>query len=178
MSVSRPRILYVTPHWPYRTTSGSELRSFHVAHALQQVGDVELIVIDGEGRPEEARRRDHSLAVAYSVPVIARPNVQFRSKLAWLVNPRRPYPHGCGVEDSAARRIANTARSFDLTWFCKLRTANMLPQWAWPSSIVDIDDVPSTYERSLFATEPAGARVATYARYQSWKRRERLLGQR
>jgi glycosyltransferase involved in cell wall biosynthesis len=154
------------------------LRSFHVAHALQQMGDVHVIVIDGEGRPQEAHRRDHRLTVAYSVPVVARPNVQFRSKLAWMVNPRHPYPHGCGVEDSAARRIADTARSFDLTWFCKLRTANMLPQSAWPSSIVDIDDVPSTYERSLLTTEPLTARPVTYARYQSWKRRERLLGER
>ena len=142
------------------------------------MGDVEVIVLDGEGRPEEARRRDHRLAIAYSVPVVPRPNVELRKKLAWVVNPRHLYPHGCGVEDSAARRIADTARSFDLTWFFKLRTANMLPQWSWPSSIVDIDDVPSTYERSLLTTEPVMARPLAYARYQSWKRREGLLGER
>ena len=173
-----PRILYVTPHWPHRATSGTELRSLHVAKALNGIGDVTVIVVDGEGRPEEGSRRDHRLEIGYSVPVVPRPNRQLRHKMAWALNPRRPFPHGCGVDDDAARRIAQTARDFDLTWFCKLRTANMLPQWAWASSVTDIDDVPSTYERSLLSTEPVTARPATYARYLSWTRRERLLAER
>lgn len=173
-----PRILYVTPHWPHRMTSGSELRSFHVAKALKEFGDVEVIVVDGEGRPEQGRRQAHQLKIAYSVPVVGRPNETIRSKIAWVLDPRRPYPHGCGVDEDAARSVAQTAGNFDLTWFCKLRTANMLPQWAWPSSVVDIDDVPSTFERSLLETEPLPARLATYPRYLSWKSRERLLGER
>jgi glycosyltransferase involved in cell wall biosynthesis len=174
-----PRILYVTPHWPHRATGASELRAFHIADALRAVGDVEVIVIDGEGRPEQGHRRAHNLTVAYSVPVVPHPNDGLRSKLQWMLDPRRSFPHGCGVDDAAAQRIARTAGEFDLTWFSKLRTANMLPQWSWPSSVVDIDDVPSTYEKSLLSTElsPAG-RAVTYARYLSWKRREQLLGQR
>ncbi len=87
------------------------------------------------------------------------------------------YPHGCGVDDEAMQRVLESARQFDLIWFNKLRTPNMFPHWAWPRSVVDVDDVPSTFEHSILQNElPPQERFATFVRFLSWRRRDRLLG--
>ena len=174
-----PRILYLSPHWPHRATGASELRALNVARALQEFGDVEVVVVDGEGRAELGPRADHTLKIAYSVPVHLRPSSNVWRKLQWAFNPRSMYPHGCGVDDAAMQRVLESARQFDLIWFNKLRTPNMFPRWAWPRSVVDIDDVPSTFEHSILQNELSPQeRFATFARFRSWRRRDRLLGER
>jgi glycosyltransferase involved in cell wall biosynthesis len=67
---------------------------------------------------------------------------------------------------------------FDLVWFFKLRTANMFQAWRWPRSVVDIDDVPSTYERASGKTGPLRQRLRAMQQTLVWRRRERLLGDR
>ena len=172
-----PRILYLSPHWPHRATGASELRALNVARALQEFGDVEVVVVDGEGRPELGPRADHTLKIAYSVPVHLRPSSTVWRKLRWAFDPRCTYPHGCGVDDEAMQRVLESARQFDLIWFNKLRTPNMFPHWAWPRSVVDVDDVPSTFEHSILQNElPPQERFATFVRFLSWRRRDRLLG--
>jgi polysaccharide biosynthesis protein PslH len=174
-----PRILYLTPHWPHRATGASEVRSLNVARALQELGDVEVVVVDGEGRPELGPRADHTLKIAYSVPVHLRPDGGVGRKLRWALDPRIEYPHGCGVDAEAMQRVLASARDFDLIWFNKLRTPNMFPRWAWPRSVADIDDVPSTYERSVLENDLSiRERSATFVRYLSWKRRDKVLGER
>ncbi len=173
-----PRILYLSPHWPHRATGASEIRSLNIARALQGFGDVEVVVIDGEGRPELGPRVDHSLKIAFSVPVHLTPR-GVRRKIRWALDPRLEYPHGCGVDDQAMQRVIKSAEEFDLIWFSKLRTPNMFPRWAWPRSVTDIDDVPSTYEQSILQNELSlQQRFATFVRFMGWKRRDRLLGER
>lgn len=175
-----PRILYVSPHWPHRATTASELRALGIARALQQFGKVEVVVVDGEAREQEwAATPSREFNVAYSVPVEVHPNNGVGEKVSWALNPRKYYPHGCGVSDEALRRVLRSAQEFDLIWFCKLRTPNMFPRWAWARSVTDIDDVPSTYEREAWRLEPgARARLVGLMRFVSWKRRDRLLGER
>jgi glycosyltransferase involved in cell wall biosynthesis len=99
--------------------------------------------------------------------------------LHWLIAARSAYPHGCGVTHDDMRRVLRTAEEFDLVWFYKLRTPNMFPCWAWSRSVVDVDDVPSTYERSFLNTAAtATQRLATTIRVISWQRRDRLIGDR
>jgi glycosyltransferase involved in cell wall biosynthesis len=174
-----PRILYISPHWPHRATGASELRALKIAQALQAFGHVEVVVIDGEGRAEREKRVEHHLEIAYSVPVQLRANESLREKVRWVVDPRFNYPHGCGVNDQAMQRVLRTAKDFDLIWFSKLRTPNMFPRWEWPRSVADIDDVPSTYDRSILQnTLSVQDRVSAFVRFLSWKRRDRLLGER
>jgi glycosyltransferase involved in cell wall biosynthesis len=64
-------------------------------------------------------------------------------------------------------------------WFFKLQTPNMFLRWAWPRSVADIDDVPSTYERSAWErAEGPVAKALAGVRLMSWKRRDELLGER
>jgi glycosyltransferase involved in cell wall biosynthesis len=101
------------------------------------------------------------------------------ARARWLVEPRRPYPHGIAVDQRGIEKVQRAARDCDLVWFYKLRTANMFPEWAWRRSVVDIDDVPSLFEQSeLSSAMTLPARLATTLRVKSWQRRERLIGER
>jgi glycosyltransferase involved in cell wall biosynthesis len=175
-----PRILYMHPYWPHRATNASELRALNVGRALLDVGRVEVIVVDAEGGESEwAVHRDKEFKVTGSVPVHRRPERNVLQRLKWVLNPRSLYPHGCGVGGESLRQVLRSAAEFDLIWFCKLRTAQMFPQWTWPRSVGDIDDVPSTYVRSVQQTELTPSdRLQTLIRLWSWRRRDRLLGER
>jgi glycosyltransferase involved in cell wall biosynthesis len=75
--------------------------------------------------------------------------------------------------------VLQTAEEFDLVWHCKLRTPNMFPCWQWPRSVVDIDDVPSTFERAVLDSDPSKSkRLANWVRFLSWRQRDRRLGER
>jgi glycosyltransferase involved in cell wall biosynthesis len=152
----------------------------HVGRALQEFGQVEIVVVDAEGGGQEwATQTDKEFSVAYSVPVHPRPKKHLGQKLKWMLDPYVNYPHGCGVNEEATQRMLQSAREFDLIWFCKLRTPNMFPRWAWERSVTDVDDVPSTYERSILDSMPGiGKRVLAYMRFNSWRRRDRRLGER
>jgi glycosyltransferase involved in cell wall biosynthesis len=174
------RILYLSPYWPHRGTCASELRALHIGRALQECGRVEVVVVGGEDREREWVDQQHkAFSVACGVAVEALPPRRYREKLAWAINPRTSYPHGSGVNRAALERVLRISRDFDLLWFCKFRTPNMFPQFAWSRSVLDIDDVTSTYEQAVLKTERRWReRLLTKVRIGAWRRRERVLGER
>ena len=176
----RPRILYFTPFWPDRPSSAAELRAFHVACALREVGDVEMIVVDADGDDGGWDRAvSRRFNVECSVKVRSYPNRSLRQKVEWALNPRTFYPHGCGVDQQSMEQVGRLASQYDLLWFYKLRTANMFPRWAWSRSVADVDDVPSAYARSIWRFENGWRnRTVNGVRVVSWRRRDKLLGHR
>jgi polysaccharide biosynthesis protein PslH len=177
--MSSPRILYVSP-WPLGAPkSASELRALHVAKALQQLGDVEVVAIGQAEQEGDRGGGEAACHIAYRLGTEIHANGSWSRKVRWLLDPRLPQPHGMAVDERSARLIRSTAREFDLIWFFGLRTANVFPDWVWPRSVVDIDDVPSMFERSVLSSGiSAPARVRGLMRLWSWRRRERLLGER
>jgi glycosyltransferase involved in cell wall biosynthesis len=177
--MSTPRFLYLSP-WPSGAPkSASELRALHVAKALQQLGDVEVVAIRPAEPDRELAGGDTGCRITHSLGTQIHANSSWITKVKWLLDPRLPQPHGVVVNERSARLIRSTAREFDLIWFFGLRTANIFPDWVWPRSVVDIDDVPSMFERSVLSSGiPGHARVLSLMRLWSWRRREQLLGER
>src|SRR5260370_8311169 len=109
------RILYVSPYWPHRGTCASELRAINVARALQECGQLEIVVVDGEGGGEEWNEWPHKeFKVACGLPVGPRPNQGLGEKLRWTLDPRSNYPNGSGVDDKAMRQMLEIFPHFDL----------------------------------------------------------------
>jgi glycosyltransferase involved in cell wall biosynthesis len=176
-----PRILYLSPYWPHRLTSASEVRALNVARALRECAELfEFVVVGGEGASEEWIASPHKeFKVSCSVPVSSQPNRTLSQKLRSMLDPRSHYPDNYGVERKALREVRIIAEQCDLVWFCKLRTANNFPTWMWPRSVVDIDDLPSMYERSALSIEKGlKNRFSSATRLIGQVRRERLLGER
>jgi glycosyltransferase involved in cell wall biosynthesis len=86
---------------------------------------------------------------------------------------------GLVARESDRASLAKILPQYDLVWIHSLRTADALRRWHWPGSVLDIDDVPSTYLRSeLDNCRDAATRSRTWVRWQAAKRREGLLADR
>ena len=89
-----------------------------------------------------------------------------------------------GVDGLIAREsdrvsLGNLLSQYDLVWVHSLRIADAFRLWKWPRSVMDIDDVPSTYIRTeLENTRGASRRSRTWVRWHAARRRERLFGDR
>jgi len=144
------------------------------------MGTVEVVILHDEStNGHRISEPGSELSVAYTLQVEPRLNKTLIDKLRWTFDPKSDYPNGCGVGYEAMRRVRRSLSEFDLIWFFKLRGADTFPNATWPCSVVDIDDVPSTYERAML--QKGGGlleHLLTRRRLFNWRRRERLLGDR
>jgi glycosyltransferase involved in cell wall biosynthesis len=174
-----PRILYVSSVWPETAAFGGELRSSNVLRALQKIGAVETLILKDDATCENLSEEFSRYPAARALEVRQRPNEGLVEKISWMLNPRRSYPNGCSIASGALRNVVRHIREFDLTWFFQLRSPDAFPNAVWPRSVVDIDNLPSMYERATLESG-VGARELLLAsrRLVSWRRREKLLGER
>jgi glycosyltransferase involved in cell wall biosynthesis len=151
-----------------------------VIRALEKVGKVEVVVLNNEDDYDEQSvllTAENQSSCAYRL--VPRSKKGLARKIRWILDPRIDYPHGCGLDDEAVKNTLMRINEFDVIWFFKLRTPNMFPYAAWARSVVDIDDVPSTYQRACFSKmRSLKEKFQAFKSLHSWKRRERVLGER
>jgi glycosyltransferase involved in cell wall biosynthesis len=175
-----PRILYVSEVAPNQSSFGGAMRSVNVLRALQQMGTVEVVVLNGEienhnGIPQ----RDTEFTVAKTFDVVEQSTSGLIDQIKWTLDPRTSFPNGCAVSQDATDYVLRRLPEFDLIWFFKLRSPDMFPNASWPRSVVDVDDLPSLYEgAAMRAGGTPGERLKALRRRFSWRRRERLMGSR
>jgi glycosyltransferase involved in cell wall biosynthesis len=174
------RILYVSEVAPNQSSFGGAMRSLNVLRALKDVGSVEVVVIDDKtGAHDQTQNPDGEFTVAKTFEVIEQPPSRLIDQLRWTFDPRGSFPNGCGVNQDATDYILRRLPEFDLIWFFKLRSPDMFPNASWPRSVVDVDDLPSSYEQAaLRAGGSPSERLKARRRQFSWRRREKLMGSR
>jgi glycosyltransferase involved in cell wall biosynthesis len=182
------RILYISPFWPRESTAqgagfrrgGSQIRSLGVLRALQQMGTVEIVNLNDENTDSNlVLDPGYDANIVRTLEVNPKANRGLRRKFAWAFNPHSNYPNGCSVGDKETREILESLSNYDLVWFFKQRSPDMFPNAAWSCSVLDIDDVPSTCENVNLQVEEGWAeRARHYTRRFSWRRREKLFGDR
>lgn len=167
-----PSILYLSPCSPGRTF-GQSLRVAQVARALADLGKVDLKVVKPEDWLQE---------IPPGCGVIDLERETARS--AWrsfrcAFDARFMGVDGLIARESDRASLGNLLSQYDLVWVHSLRIADAFRLWKWPRSVMDIDDIPSTYIRTeLENTGGSSRRSRTRIRWQAAKRRERLLGDR
>jgi glycosyltransferase involved in cell wall biosynthesis len=146
---------------------------------LAEIGGVCVMVVGAEESDAESiQRTETEFKVGLHVDVVPLADSRFRQRLSRMLDPRCPFPHGLAVEPRGEAWLRAALPEFDLVWFFKLRTANMFSSWRWPRSVVDIDDIPSAYERVSGKSAPLRQRLRALQQTFVWRRRERLLGER
>ena len=174
----KPRILFITPFWPHRATIGSEVRAKLTFEALRAHANVDVVYLK-EGVNGSLPDWDSSIGRLSILPIRPHPRVKLIGQLRWYLDPMLAFPWGCGVERHEFAKLYATLDTYDLVWFFKLRSPDMFPITSWPRSVLDIDDVPSTYHRIVRGMgDPLIESVQTIGRHWSWRRREALLGKR
>jgi glycosyltransferase involved in cell wall biosynthesis len=155
------------------------LRALHIARALKGIGEVQVAAVGAEdGDPATLARTAAEFDVVYNSEVVPTPRRNWLGRVQFGLDPRVPYPHGWAAPPATQSWLEKTLPSYDLVWIFKLRTANMFGNWNWPCSVVDIDDVPSTYEENVRSTARGPASWLAGVQASIWRRREKLLGER
>lgn len=127
------------------------MRALQIGRALKKVGKVTLAVVSSDTAISDViKKASNEFAVEPPVQVSVRPNRGVIQRLQWAFNPHFLNVHGCVADAADRERLLNRLSDFDLVWVLNSRTPNILNQWHWPRSVLDIDDLPSTFQRTVW----------------------------
>jgi glycosyltransferase involved in cell wall biosynthesis len=133
---------------------GGQLRSLHSARALNALGRVDVLVVGSEAGSTEARSATaREFTVLDPVIPVASPRRSLRDKLRWLFDSTYLDVHGYVATPADQIRLDKLLPRYDLIWVLNARTPNLLNRWSWSGAHLDLDDIPSTYFRSLAEAE-------------------------
>ncbi len=180
----RPKILFVTSHWPMAPAYGAQQRVLHTARLLSCFGNVSLVIVPTEPEDDEIVRRSGR---EFHIRKVIRPTPSEPGGLANRISHRIRHEldptymatdlYQVGEQDRTA--LLGLMEEHDLTWVHTIRAANWFRIYRWPGSVLDVDDLPSRIFWSEFrtGTDPV-ERLLDLRRWVFWQRREQLFRQR
>lgn len=175
--MSRPRILYLTPHSLHARSCGSQLRALQIARLLQRIGDVRIVLV-GWGHVEEAdlAKTRSEFELSDVMRVSRAPIRTLRDRLRRELDPWFLNTHGWSLDPVNRSRITDLIAGSDLTWFFGIATPNNIGIKSIPRSVLDVDDVPSQWHRTHALTRRSLLERALLLRQAwQWRRREALF---
>jgi len=180
----RPKILFVTSHWPLAPAYGAQQRVQNIGRLLSRFGDVSFVIVPTERGEEEAefrtRREYEVLRVIHPLPVSAgTKSGQLSQRLRHEFDPTYMVTDPYIVSEHDRSALLELIQQHDVVWVHTVRTANWFRIDRWPHSVLDVDDLPSRSHRS--EAQSAGSplkRLLDLRRSWIWRRRERNLSER
>jgi glycosyltransferase involved in cell wall biosynthesis len=172
------RIVFISENPPYGRMNGGGLRTRVTLEALRTVGDVRYLpVIRSPWTAADVAETTARMAVLPAIQYDAVPASPI-GRLRRHFDPRCMDTDGFGLQESDRAAAARVLADADLVWIHNVKFANILRRWRWPGAVLDIDDLPSRYERARATVLSGAARLRTLWRASLWRRRERRLGER
>jgi glycosyltransferase involved in cell wall biosynthesis len=176
---STPKILYLTAHDFDGPEYGAALRSRHLCQLLARHGEVR-VVLAGENKVSATGKKSiGGFELARTIQFRPAPSRSIAGRLRNEFDPRWMQTHPFTAAAADREWLAAEVPQHDLVWIYSLPIANAFGCWRWPRSVLDIDDIPSGYYRSLLSRARG---VKEKLRWQrqifQWRRREKLLDER
>jgi glycosyltransferase involved in cell wall biosynthesis len=180
MIMRSPRIMYLCPCWPHDKSHGGQLRALQIGRALQQIGQPTLVVAGAHDvDPEVKAKSAAEFTLGREMKVLTAPVRGVSARLGAALDRDFTNIHGLVIGADNEAWFIEAQKQFDLTWFFKLRTANFFTNARWHRSVVDIDDLPSSMERSqLRESRGLGVWLKTWYRMIKLHRHEHHLSHR
>jgi polysaccharide biosynthesis protein PslH len=151
------RSLVVAQDFPWPTTIGSHLRLGEVIGALGSLGDTELFAFVPARRTESATVPTGAPVTRFTTVTNPRPDRSFAARARWLASGAVP------LEVFDARSPANRATferwvspPYDVVWFSKAMTFELLGRPRLGPTVVDLDDLEDVKVRGRLAAAQAG----------------------
>jgi hypothetical protein len=175
-----PRIMYLCPCWPHDKSHGGQLRALQIGRALKHIGYPTLVVAGAHEVDLDIKAQtSDEFALGREMETPPAPVRGFPNRLTAALDKNFTNIHGLMVSKMDEAWLIEAQKQFDLTWFFKLRTANFFTNARWRRSVVDIDDLPSSMEKSqLRESRSLSARLRTGYRMTKLRRHEHYLAQR
>jgi glycosyltransferase involved in cell wall biosynthesis len=179
MTPMRPRVLFLLTACPIGG-SGASVRTRQTFALLQNHAEVHAVALTE--RPwsgEQLKQAKAKYPIFEYVEYEQTPIETARERLGKLFNPRFLNTNGVRVPAGAAQRILNLASQVDVVWIHTLKVANAFRRFHWDRTLVDVDDFPSGFHRSVLKDLRFGRDWLSRAYLSlTWKRREALLHRR
>lgn len=181
MHRNRPRILFVTSHWPLAPAYGAQQRVLNIARLMERFADVTWVIAPSEPENEETARNSKK---EFDIRAVFRPIIDPRRTLKDRLQDRFRHefdpsyiatdPYVASAD--ARTRLCELIAEHDVVWVHTLRTAHWFQLAKWPHSVLDIDDLPSSAYRSGTRSESRPFKRLMYRRMAGiWQRRESAL---
>ena len=172
-----PRILLVTAHCPHGPTYGAQLRTLHIARALNRCGDLGIAIFPFGPLSDECVRRTKDEFKVSGIFHLSEPACRsMASRLKREFDPYSADTEGKRLKEEEAEQWEELCKDYDLIWFQGVALPNCLGRREWPASVLDIDDVPSLCYAAMEREAPdAWSRMKAKRKRIQWKRRESVL---
>ena len=180
----RPKILFVTSHWPLAAAYGAQQRVLNIGRLLGRFGDVSFVIVPTEQEDEETVRRTRCECEVRRVirPLQVAPGrrcVRLSNRLRHELDPAYMETDPYSVSDSDRAGLQELMQQHDVVWVHTLRTANWFRFHRWPHSVLDVDDLASsTYQSAAQSGRSPVRRLLDLRMAWIWRRRERILADR
>lgn len=173
------KILYICAAAPYGETYGMGLRSRNVGKLLQLSGEVTMLPITANPWSErdilESRKHFH-------IPRVITPKKtpsSLADKIQREFSPSFLNTHSLGLAPDDARAIDEALRDHDLVWIHTIKMANIVGRERWPKTVLDVDDYPSQFHRTVVENSTSlKERMLRRRRAFLWSLREKRLKRR
>ena len=163
------RILYLSPCRPMGTTvsaavktsqdgrarrgvpqtraarHGAEVRASQVARALE-IGNLDFVAVTMDDDDQTSGNEGNdTLPVQRVIKLKHGGPRSVWSRLRCGFDPKFTGYYGFYVERQDQLSVLSDLAKYNLVWIYGMRTADVMGQWHWPRTVMDIDDVPSTF---------------------------------
>jgi polysaccharide biosynthesis protein PslH len=181
--VAKPKILFVTSHWPLADAYGAQQRVLNLARLMSRFGEVSFVIVstDPEDEPAAIRTRREFKVHGFirPMPVPAGHHGSLTDRLRHEFDPTYLVNDPFAVDEHDRAWFQSLLQSHDLVWVHTIRTANWFRIYRWPHSVLDVDDLISTQQwTAARSTSSLSKRLMHLRRWGIWRRRERLFAKR
>jgi glycosyltransferase involved in cell wall biosynthesis len=175
----RPKILFLTPHWPLAAAYGAQQRVLNIAGLISRVGDLSFVILPLGQEDDEVRRRTQK---EFSVRAIIRPSLRserprgLAHRLRHEFDPNYMITDPYEIREADRNFLEKLVQEHDMVWVHTIAPAQWFRIHRWHKSVLDVDDLPSRcYESAAQSGQHAGRRLLDLRMKWIWRRRERML---
>ncbi|HEU5396806.1 MAG TPA: glycosyltransferase, partial [Verrucomicrobiae bacterium] len=172
-----PKFLCITAHDPDAPDRGSVLRVRHLFRLLARLGDVRIVLAGSFNQADEPKSREFEVVGNIQFGYTATPSVAHRLRREF--DSRFLDIEGVQAPTAERERLLQLMARHDLVWVHNVKVANALGIWHWPKTVLDIDDIPSEFCKTIVLNTPyLYQKLRRLNQYILWRRHERRMAER
>ncbi len=156
------------------------MRCRNLFRLLARLGTVRVVLISSaqfwKGR---TGGRCGGFEVAGAIHLRSRLRLTLEGKIRREIDSRFINTQSVAINDEDREWLGRQMKLHDVVWIHGLQVANGCGLWHWPSSVLDVDDLPSTYFRSMRNNATSIAEKLRFQRLiMLWARRQHRFPER
>ena len=174
--MDRPRILYLTSHFPGAQAYGAQLRSYHLARLLAKIGDLEMALVDMGSATAKTLETSQKKLPVRGLYRLESWKKNWLDQISYEFDPFWVNTHGHRIEEASRENLIASLPDYDIVWFHGMRMANILGLQNYSRAVLDIDDIPSQYYSTALSDKKSWRKKLCLRRKKNmWRRREKVL---